>query len=126
MLPKHGLLLRFEKNRLRYYTFPFSFASHAFFAQADLFFFVKAETGIAYPFAAFFAKVKLYDRFQISLFKGGFVFLRPYHLPGFLVLNGYAACFKRHGWAFPFLAADVAVKAERKAFFVRVVCCFLG
>jgi hypothetical protein len=32
------------------------------------------------------------------------------------MLDGYAACLKWYNRAFPFLAADVAEKAERKAF----------
>jgi hypothetical protein len=54
-------------------------------------------------------------RFQIGLVKCRLVFLFPYHLTGFLTLNGgEAACFKRHGRASPFLAARIAGKAERE------------
>jgi hypothetical protein len=81
----------------------------------------NVEAAIAYPFIAALAAVELHVRFQIGLFKGGAVFLGPEQPPGFLMLNGQAACLKRHGWASPFLAADVAEKAERKAYFVRMV-----
>ena len=42
------------------------------------------------------------------------------------MLDGQAVRLKRHGGASPFLAADVAEKTERKAFFVRMVYCFPG
>jgi hypothetical protein len=88
--------------------------------------FVNAVAVVAYPFAAVGAKVKLHEGFQIGLFKGDPVFVCPEQRPGFLMLNGQAACLKRYGRAFPFLAATVTEKAESEAFSVRTVCCLPG
>jgi hypothetical protein len=80
------------------------------------------ETAITHPFSATATFVELQMRFQICLFKGGAVFFCPQQRPGFFMLYGYSVCLKRHVRASPFLAADVAEKTERKAFFVRMVC----
>jgi hypothetical protein len=78
------------------------------------------------PFAAVGAEVKVHEGFQIGLFKGDPVFVRPQQRPGFLMLNGQAACLKRHGGTIPFLATTVAEKAESEGFSVRAVDCLPG
>jgi hypothetical protein len=80
------------------------------------------ETCIAYPSATDGAKVILHVRFKVGLLKGGAVFFGPQQRPGFLMFYGHATSIKWYVRASPFLAADVAEKAERKAFFVRMVC----
>jgi hypothetical protein len=72
------------------------------------------ETEVAHPFAATATIIKMHVRFQIGSFKGGTVFFRPQQCPCFLMLNFYSVCFKPHNRAYPFFAADVAEKTERK------------
>jgi hypothetical protein len=103
-----------------------SFASHALLAQGFPFLIIKTETFIAHPLAAPGTSVKLHERFQIGGFKRYEVFFPPQQRPGFLMLYGQPACLKGYGGAFPFLSADVAEKAERKAVFVRMVNYFTG
>jgi hypothetical protein len=61
------------------------------------------------------AKVKMQMGIQVRLFKGGSVFLLPYHLTGNFLLNaGKVPAIERNWQAFPFLAATVAEKTEIK------------
>jgi hypothetical protein len=111
---------------LTFFTFHFSFLIFLAFPAQHGNFIHHVEAEVAHPFAAFFAKVKLHEGVHIRPLKGEAVFFPPHQRPGFLMLDGQAACLKRFNRASPFLPADVAEKAETKAVFVRMVNYFPG
>jgi hypothetical protein len=97
------LLIVIPSFLISHYSLLATFPAHPFLPD-----FVNAEAVVAYPFAAVGAEVKVHKGFQIGLFKGDTVFVRPEHNLGFVMLNDRTACLERHGGGFPFLAATIA------------------
>jgi hypothetical protein len=94
------------------FSFLFPYFSFVTTLLAHVYIFIFNKAGIAYPFAAEGAQVKMHMRPQIGLLKDGAMFFRPQQCPCFLMLYGHSVCFKRRYRAFPFRAADVAEKTE--------------
>jgi len=87
----------------------------AILAQFLASFAFKAETIVAYPFAARGAQVEFHAGVKVCLFKRRLVFLRPKQFPRFIMLNvGKVPIIELYGFAPPFLAAAVAKETERK------------
>jgi len=79
---------------------------------------------IAYDIFANRAAAKMEVGFYVGIFKSRPMFLRPKHLPCFLMLNGRKpAVQKWHERANPFLFATVAKKAETKPCVSGVIGC---